>query len=158
MSAGHTIVIVGASVRAAAFSALRAGLNPWCADLFADADLAARCPAIAISADQYPHGFRKIIQQAPPGPWLFTGGLENRPGLIQQMARDRPLWGCRPAALRSVRDPANLGRVFARFGVPFPETRFAEPERHDGRRWLAKPLSGAGGSGITFYIPAVRAS
>ena len=36
MSAGESVVIFGASVRAAAFSALRAGLRPWCADLFAD--------------------------------------------------------------------------------------------------------------------------
>jgi len=32
------VLIVGASARAAAFSALRAGLRPWCADLFADLD------------------------------------------------------------------------------------------------------------------------
>ena len=91
MSAKRAIVIVGASARAAAFSALRAGLAPWCADLFADADLAARCPAVAVPFDQYPHGFLKIVRQAPPGPWLFTGGLENHPKLIDRIACDRPV-------------------------------------------------------------------
>src|SRR5262245_54918068 len=119
MSAGRTIVIVGASARAAAFSALRAGLAPWCADLFADADLAARCQAVAIPADQYPHELPKILRQAPPGPWMFTGGLENRPKLIDRIARDRPLWGYPPARLRAVRDPVNLCRVFTRFVIPF---------------------------------------
>ena len=33
------LLIVGASVRAAAFSARRSGFDPECADLFADADL-----------------------------------------------------------------------------------------------------------------------
>ena len=37
----HCVGLVGASTRAAAFSALRAGLTPFCWDLFADTDLAA---------------------------------------------------------------------------------------------------------------------
>ena len=46
------LLLFGASVRAAAFSALRAGLRPWCADLFGDADLQARCPALALAKTQ----------------------------------------------------------------------------------------------------------
>ena len=42
------LILFGASTRAAAFSALRAGLRPWCADLFADADLQAHCPAMRL--------------------------------------------------------------------------------------------------------------
>ncbi len=38
MASPQHLLIFGASARAAAFSALRAGLQPWCADLFADAD------------------------------------------------------------------------------------------------------------------------
>src|SRR5262249_51922446 len=155
MAAGHTIVIVGASARAAAFSALRAGLAPWCADLFADADLAARCPAIAVPPDQYPHCLPKILRNAPPGPWMFTGGLENRPRLIERIARDRPLWGCPPEALRAARDPANLSRIFIQSGIQFPETRLTKPGPADKRRWLAKPLLGAGGGGIVAVRPGV---
>ena len=43
MQRGERLLIFGASARAAAFSALRAGLAPWCVDLFADADLRGRC-------------------------------------------------------------------------------------------------------------------
>ena len=50
------LLIFGASTRAAAFSALRAGLRPWCADLFGDADLVSRCPTIRMPAGDYPHG------------------------------------------------------------------------------------------------------
>jgi predicted ATP-grasp superfamily ATP-dependent carboligase len=39
MASSERVLLVGASVRAAAFSVLRAGLSPWCIDLFGDADL-----------------------------------------------------------------------------------------------------------------------
>src|SRR5579859_921742 len=146
MSAERTIVIVGASARAAAFSALRAGLTPWCADLFADSDLTARCSAVALPISDYPNGFLDAVRQAPPGPWMFTGGLENRPRLIQQISRERPLWGCPPDVLRQVRDPLHLARIFSQSGIPCPEVRAAEPTDH--RRWLAKPCDGSGGSRI----------
>ena len=36
MDESNRLLLFGASTRAAAFSALRAGLKPWCVDLFAD--------------------------------------------------------------------------------------------------------------------------
>ena len=45
MKPEESLLIVGGSTRAAAFSALRAGLRPWCADLFADLDLQQRLPS-----------------------------------------------------------------------------------------------------------------
>ncbi len=87
-----TLVIVGASVRAAAFSALRAGLSPWCLDLFADADLVACCPARRLRG-KYPGAILAEIADAPPGPWMYTGAIENHPALIEAISRMRPLWG-----------------------------------------------------------------
>src|SRR5262249_35644735 len=81
MGSGEKVLIVGASVRAAAFSALRAGLHPECADLFADADLQRRCPAVRVRG-RYPHAFLEWIESAPSVPWLYTGGLENHPSLV----------------------------------------------------------------------------
>src|SRR5437660_693977 len=86
------LLIVGASARAAAFSALRAGLEPWCLDQFADADLCARCPAVLVRPRLYPRGLVALARKAPPGPWLYTGGLENRPRLVRRLTRERPLW------------------------------------------------------------------
>src|SRR6202030_2218911 len=60
------VLLIGASTRAAAFSALRAGLRPWCADLFNDADLRGRCPSVALVPGTYPQGFVAAVQQAPP--------------------------------------------------------------------------------------------
>src|SRR5262249_24093191 len=86
------LLLIGASVRAAAFSPLRAGLKPWCIDLFADADLQAHVPARRIETG-YPHAFVELVERAPPGPWMFTGGLENWPTVVEHIARSRPLWG-----------------------------------------------------------------
>src|SRR5436305_1386644 len=87
------VLIVGASARAAAASAVRAGLRPWCLDLFADLDLQQLAPVRPIPPGGYPHALADLLPQGPPGPWMYTGALENHPRLIERLARDRPLWG-----------------------------------------------------------------
>src|SRR3954469_6116964 len=99
------VLIVGASVRAAAHSALRAGLRPGGIDLFADCDLAAIGPAVRVPPEAYPEGLEDRAAAQPSGPWMYTGGLENDPELVDRIARKRPLWGVRGDALRAVRDP-----------------------------------------------------
>src|SRR5262245_15571854 len=98
----RSLIIVGASVRAAAQSALRAGFKPWLADMFADADLAASGPVQRI--EPYPSALTDIFRAAPDAPWIYTGALENYPELIEQLASLRPLWGNAAQALRQVRD------------------------------------------------------
>src|SRR5205807_3302051 len=89
----ESLLIFGASTRAAAFSALRAGLAPWCADLFADADLAARCPVTQVPSAGYPQQFRLLARADIFGPWMYTGGLENHPGLVHSIAMHRSFLG-----------------------------------------------------------------
>jgi uncharacterized protein len=148
MSAAN-LLIIGASARAAAFSALRAGLEPWCADLFADADLAARCPVRRMAAPAYPHAFGSLAGSAPAGPWLYTGGLENYPDLVWQLARNRVLWGNNRRELEPARSPQRLAQALSAAGVPHP-TLFDEfPEGMPSQgRWLIKPSTGTGGVGI----------
>lgn len=148
------LIVIGASARAAAFSALRAGLQPWCIDLFADADLQSRCPVTRIDFRSYPEDFDQLIRRAPAGPWVYTGGLENYPQLIDRNAAERPLWGNGAHVLRAVRHPLRLFHAFRESGVPSPETRREPPKADSNCRWLVKPLAGAGGSGIRFWTPA----
>jgi predicted ATP-grasp superfamily ATP-dependent carboligase len=145
----HELLIFGASVRAAAFSALRAGLRPWCADLFGDTDLRSACPFLCLPVGAYPKGFLEASQQGPPGPWLYTGGLENRPALIGRLARLRPLWGNGPAVLRRARSPRTFHALLSAAGLPCPAVRLGEPPRTGG--WLLKPRAGAGGTGIRIW-------
>ena len=97
----ESITIVGASARAAAQSALRAGLRPFAGDLFADADLAGACPTVQVP--QYPDGLEGLLASAPAGGWMYTGALENHPDLVDRLAEMRPLWGNRGDVLRRVR-------------------------------------------------------
>jgi predicted ATP-grasp superfamily ATP-dependent carboligase len=157
MQSGEQLLIVGASARAAAFSALRAGLRPECADLFADADLRARCPVWRVGPRDYPAGLLDLPALDRPGPWLYTGGLENHPDLIDAIARRRrPLWGNPAAVLRHARGPFEVRAVLRAAGLPCPEVWPGEaPPPPDGR-WLVKPLAGAGGSGVRLWGASAR--
>jgi uncharacterized protein len=149
MQQGERLLIFGASARAAAFSALRAGLPPWCVDLFADADLRACCPATRLTGD-YPDGFAAVEPHAPPGPCLYTGGLENHPALVEQLAARRQLWGNGGPALSRCRKPAFLHDAARACGLPSPDQ--PQPERASSeRRFLLKPLAGTGGRGVAFW-------
>jgi predicted ATP-grasp superfamily ATP-dependent carboligase len=145
------LLIVGASARAAAMSAVRAGLSPWCADLFADLDLRALVPnVVGCPIDQYPSAFSKILRSAPEAPWIYTGGLENYPDLIGTMAGIRPLWGNGPDALAIARSPFAVERSLREAGLPAIEVRAGDAALPADGRWLRKPLAGSAGNGIGF--------
>jgi predicted ATP-grasp superfamily ATP-dependent carboligase len=145
------LLIFGASVRAAAFSALRAGLRPWCADLFADADLRSRCAALALKSDDYPRGFLEVSAQAPLGPWMYTGALENQPRLVRELSQQRPLWGNSGKVLKRVRSPGNVARILGEALVLCPAIHTSPWAIPPPRRWLRKPLASAGGRGVHFW-------
>jgi predicted ATP-grasp superfamily ATP-dependent carboligase len=144
------LLLLGASVRAAAQSARRARLIPWGADLFCDMDL--KTLGAFQSVADYPNEFFSIAKQGPPGPWLYTGALENWPRLVDAIAGIRPLWGNTAAVLRRVRSPMILHRKLTAAGIPCPGVRLLAP---DGGRWLIKPRRGGGGREIDFWRPSV---
>jgi predicted ATP-grasp superfamily ATP-dependent carboligase len=140
------IAIVGASTRAAAASALRAGFQPIAADLFADADLRAIATTTRISP--YPDGLVDWLRATEPPAWMYTGALENHPELVDQMAWVAPLWGNPGDVLDRVRSPRELANALRDAGLLFPETRdSADGLPRDGS-WLAKTYRGASGSGV----------
>lgn len=147
------LLIVGASTRAAAFSALRAGLQPSCIDLFADADLSARCPVVRIPGAEYPDGIAERAAAMPDGPWMYTGALENRPALIDVVSKARLLWGNSAATLQRVRDPAFLAGLLQTHGLPCPALHALDREPPKTGRWLLKPRAGAAGVGIRRWQP-----
>src|SRR5207249_4448310 len=145
------LLVLGASVRAAAFSALRAGLRPWCADLFGDLDLRARCPTTVLPHDCYPDSFADLLSQAPPGPWMYTGALENRPRLLRQLARQRLLWGNDGSVLDIIRSPQRVAQILTAAGLPCPVVLTQAPSSGQGSRWVIKPRASAAGLGIRFW-------
>jgi uncharacterized protein len=169
-AASRNLAILGASARAAAYSARRAGLLPSAADLFGDRDLAEIANWTAIR--DYPLGAVEAASRLPPGPWIYTGGLENypelidqiaaarpagercgvsppvQPELIDQIAAARPLLGNPGEVLRAVRDPLRLAACLRQNGLDAPDVSRERPGSTDSLQWLRKPLRSGGGHGI----------
>src|SRR5262249_21716166 len=144
------VVLAGASVRAAAYSALRAGLRPRCLDLFGDVDLPAVCEVQTIPPSEYPHGFTRLLDTIPSVPLVYTGALENHPAVLARLSRDRPLWGIAGDLLRAVRDPFCVHAALAASHLPALEIVPAGNTIPADGRWLSKPLAGASGAGVRF--------
>jgi predicted ATP-grasp superfamily ATP-dependent carboligase len=147
--AGPHLVCVGASVRALACAATRAGWRVHAADLFGDRDLLAEVTTYTSAAAMpYPHGLADAAARFPVGPWCYTGALENHPELIDRIAAARPLAGNPGSVVRRVRDPMLLGPAVCEAGLGFPDT-FASPAGlpADGS-FLRKPRASAGGRDI----------
>ncbi|MEO0529239.1 MAG: ATP-grasp domain-containing protein [Planctomycetota bacterium] len=140
------LAIVGASVRAATQSALRAGFEVVGADLFADSDLDGICSITRI--ESYPDGLADWLAKQEVDAWMYTGALENYPDLVDRMARIAPLWGVSGKALRRCRDPLELQRVVHDAGLAFPETRRWKDARPAEGQWLCKTYRHSGGIGV----------
>ncbi|HEX4414756.1 MAG TPA: ATP-grasp domain-containing protein [Lacipirellulaceae bacterium] len=150
------LAIVGASARAAAASAVRAGFQPLAADLFADADL--RRIATATRISPYPEGFIDWMRTIEPPVWMYTGALENHPDLVDQLGWIAPLWGNSGDVLARVRSPWELAEILSTAGLLFPEVReSAEALPRDGS-WLMKTYAGASGSGVRAWTDEQEAN
>jgi len=166
------LLLLGASVRALAASVLRSrrarDRHPGdllLLDFFADDDLARR-PRVRFPG---PGGLARPRSTAALGraalalaaggeAWgglLFTGGLENHPGLLRLLARHAPILGNDPRAVARVRDPAQLAGVLEREGLLHAGVSALETAPADGR-WLLKRRRGAGGSGVREAPPGER--
>ena len=140
------LAIVGASTRAAAFSALRAEFEVVAADLFADADLQRACRAERIAG--YPEALANWLAATPCDAWMYTGALENHPELVDRMAAIKPLLGNKGDALRNSRDPLRLQQALRAASVGFPDTTTSPAGLPLDGSWLCKTYRGASGAGV----------
>lgn len=144
------VILIGASTRALAFSCLRADVQPFCVDLFADSDLQAVADVSIVSAVEYPQTLANVVRQFPSHwPVIYTGGIENHPQTYLSILMQRPVWGYthpHPLHGQSIRNPKFLDSIAAKHGIHRPKHLWKrEPEKGD---WLIKPLSSSGGRGI----------
>ncbi len=144
------VLILGASARAAIHSARRAGLTPHAADLFADRDATAYATVHKCDLADYPDGLERLADTFPPMPWMYTGGLENHPDLVDRIAAKRPLWGNCSGVLRRVRGKGGLTLLTADMDYP-PVPHFETDEDGDPRMvWLRKSYGSSGGLGVSW--------
>jgi predicted ATP-grasp superfamily ATP-dependent carboligase len=123
------------------------GFQPWCVDLFADADLEHACATRAVPGEVYPGALLEPAREAPEGPWFYTGALENHPRLIDTLARERPLWGNAAAVVRRVRSPVRIAELLRQANLPCPALAGTRPSGEPAK-WLLKPRFSAAGANI----------
>lgn len=143
------LLIVGGSARAAAASALRAGLSPVCADRFGDEDLRQIATIVDVS-DDLRHSLKAILE-LPPMPWIYTGSLENDRKFIARVSERHTLLGNPPDVLKNIRDPSWLEQTLRLHDLPALRVRscFDPPPTHEC--WLLKPTRGGGGCRIAVW-------
>lgn len=143
------ILVIGASSRSFAESACRDGMDVFAIDLFCDRDLTAVCQQVArLSRECYPQGFLDAAAKLPAMPWVYGGGLENHPQLIDQLAATRRLVGNTGRQTVVVRDPARLAVYAKRSGCHFPATFWSPAGLACDGSYLLKGLKSAGGLGV----------
>lgn len=147
--ASGPLLIVGASARAAAMSAIRAGFEPWGIDLFGDRDFRDIASVRVCPMDQYPHGIPAIARSWPElpkrAPLLLAGAMENHLQVVAKLAEDHPLLASSVSAIAKARD-GNLWR----FWPDMPGLRYPWPgeEKAFGQGWMRKPRFSGGGRNI----------
>jgi len=150
------LLLVAHSARMLAQSAARAGLRTVTLDMFADEDTrhhAERCRAIPVTEQGFDEDalLAAADQLAPAGSGtglIYGGGIDSRPGLLQQLARGRILLGNSPDALRRIKTPRAFFKLLDELDIPYPRTRFSPPESPAG--WLVKSGCREGGKGVRF--------
>lgn len=157
------LLIVGASTRAAAASAIRAGFHPVCVDRFGDEDLRKIATVVAVNDDL--HRTLDAILALPPMPWIYTGSLENDPKFIAAVSERHTLVGIPPDVLELVRDPFWLERTLRTNDLPALRVQSSRSSdayvrtdlrpdvgvRSTGERWLLKPMRSGGGFRIAHW-------
>jgi predicted ATP-grasp superfamily ATP-dependent carboligase len=148
------VLIAGLTTRALAESAARAGAAIVTVDYFGDLDQARLCETHSLRERGLGYSAAAILETARElayDAFVYCGGLENHPGVVAELCRDRVLLGNAPEALRRVRDPGELLPYLARQGFVVPETRRAADPLPASGRWLSKPVRGGGGQGVRHW-------
>lgn len=145
-----SILIVGGSARFLAASCHRVGWKVFASDRFGDADLRNVAagfqflPADLTSTDPF-------WPSLPSMPFLFTGGLENIPVFLEQLASSRLPASASVSAIRAVRDHRQLAITAQHAGLKTPQTCLSPDGLPADGSFLVKPLASVGGHGIQLW-------
>jgi predicted ATP-grasp superfamily ATP-dependent carboligase len=151
----RTFVIIAASGRALAASARRAGFLPLVIDWFGDSDTLALAAAHArlehglargMTADALDAALSAVSEGQQPTGIVCGTGFEDRPELLDHLARRWRLFGCDAQTVRRAKDPHGFAALCHDCAVPHPEISLLPPS--DTAGWFAKRKGGAGGSHV----------
>ena len=170
MSAG-TVVLIGASIRAAAQSANRAGFRVLGIDHFGDVDTRQACQEFWILNEFQTNP--ELISRLRTFPHFVVGGLNpahDLAGLLQPLPETAiPFPAKEPDSVPAPPpqktnfdrwdDPHWLENLSKKCGLSFPSIFHslipnAEPPQTPGKRWLLKQKHSCGGLGVRWHTPA----
>jgi uncharacterized protein len=161
MDSPPAVVIAAASGRALAGSARRGGYLPLVADFFGDEDTLALAQshvriehglARGIQEDRLVAAFETLTAARQPIGVVWGAGFEDRPQLLDRIARRWRLLGNDARTVTTIKDPFAFAALCAAYGIAHPETSSSPPATPAG--WLAKRRGGAGGSHIAVSTAA----
>lgn len=140
------VAIVGASCRAAAQCAARAGWFPIAADRFADRDL--RACAEVHPFENFDLHARAWAVRFPDLPVVLAGGMENQPELVDRLRALGMRIGLDAAMLQTLRDPEKWSLWARSTGLKWPRTDSQSTHvipTSLSSDWLKKSRNGVGG-------------
>jgi uncharacterized protein len=120
------LILIGASVRAATESAVKAGFAVHAIDWFGDRDLQAIAASTTIA--QSDQQIVAALHRLPKAPIVYTGALENSPELIELLSRHGQLAGNDCAAVSAVRDIEQVHQLLNQYQIAYPSTA-VDPQR-----------------------------
>ena len=152
------MILVGASVRSLAETAIRHRYRPHCFDMFADHDLRRMLAEEHLPAPQRFSDFTQLPEcmHDLPATWpvVWTGGLENAPGAFERLARQRPVCGPNSETIRRLSRPDELRTLLQGTDVRLPRIACQRDEvtaSEPAHSWLIKPERSAGGIGVRHW-------
>jgi predicted ATP-grasp superfamily ATP-dependent carboligase len=151
------VLIAALSGRALAASARRAGYTPFVVDGFGDVDTLRLSGSVEVISNAIRKGFEegqllaaleRLCGQISGGsPELVLGaGFEDRPALIERLAKTYTVRGCPASSIQACKDPGSFFEMLRELGIVCPETELHRPEQPEG--WISKRIGACGGRHI----------
>lgn len=153
------LLIATFSGRSLAASARAAGYRPLVADLFADNDLRDLVGDFRTVHGDFVEGFdgaelldalEQLAEGRAPVGVVCGPGFEDRPELVDEIARRWRLLGNTGDTIRQLKEPLAFAAMCAASEIRHPETRLDRPEGVDPGTWISKRVGAAGGLHIGF--------
>ena len=151
MADAPAVLIAAMSGRALAEAANRSGYAALVADCFGDLDTVAAARAHiqltpkpgGIDGDELIAALETLAAGQQPAGAVYGTGLEDRPALIERIARRWNLLGNPADVVSALKDPVRFAALCLACAIPHPEIALEPPA--DAAGWLKKRRGGSGG-------------
>ena len=153
---GRPLILIGASVRAATQSAVRAGFRVTAIDLFGDVDTRAVCHTYVALDKSAPLVVKNLSREDQATRLMIVGGLDREAELVGELTATCPYLGLNADGLKRLRAAGFLGEIARRAGILFPPGAPNGVKTASADRWLLKNPHSSGGLAVHWAPPSWR--